>query len=101
MAKFYQVKKEINGVEYTAQFNGISAALEALDDSYVDGTSNTSGLKLANYVLENVIVDPKVKVDDFDSMEELNAVVKFGSQVMQGKFRQKPDESTADAKGRK
>ena len=101
MAKFYQVKKEINGTEYTAQFNGISAALEALDDSYVDGTSNTSGLKLANYVLENVIIDPKVKVDDFDSMEELNAVVKFGSQVMQGKFRQKPDESSADGKSRK
>ena len=40
--KPYTVKKEINGTEYVAQFSGISAALKAVDSSYVDGTNNTS-----------------------------------------------------------
>ena len=34
MEKFKTVKKIIDGVEYTAQFNGLSAALEAVDNSY-------------------------------------------------------------------
>lgn len=65
MAKFYTVSKEINGKEYKAQFNGISAALEAVDSSYIEGTNNTSVLKLARYLFNNVIVEPKVKIDDF------------------------------------
>jgi len=97
--KFYQRKKTINGVEYTAQFNGLSAALEAIDESYIDGTENMSMIKLSKYVLENVIVDPPhLTVDDFDSMEDLNAVLKFGREVMQGKFREK-DKGTEKAKG--
>ena len=31
--KFYTVEKEINGKKYVAQFNGISAAIEAVDNS--------------------------------------------------------------------
>lgn len=87
MANFYQVKKTINGVEYTAQFNGISAALKAVDDSYIQGSNNISSLKLAEYIFSNVIVSPKVAVDDFDSIEDMNKVVEFGREVMQGNFR--------------
>lgn len=65
MAKFYTVNKVINGKEYTAQFNGISAALDATDNSYIDGSSNISMLKLSKYIFEHVIVDPKIKLDDF------------------------------------
>ena len=50
MANMYTVKKTINGREYTAQFNGISAALEAVDNSYIEGTSNTSLKKMARYL---------------------------------------------------
>ena len=50
MAKFYTVPKEINGVKYVAQFNGISAALKAVDSSYIEGTNNTSVEKLSKYV---------------------------------------------------
>lgn len=85
--KFYQTKKVIDGVEYTAQFNGLSYALKAIDESYIDGGSNLSSEKLSSTILENVIVNPKVTIDDFDSMESLNKVVKFGQEVMQGKFR--------------
>ena len=87
MANFYQVKKTINGVEYTAQFNGISAALKAVDDSYIQGSNNISSLKLAEYIFNNVIVSPKVMVDNFDSIEDMNKVVEFGREVMQGNFR--------------
>lgn len=86
--KFYTVEKEINGVEYKAQFNGISAALEAQDGFYIDGTNNISNIKLANYILKNVIVEPKgLTPDDFSSMDELADVIAWGREVMQGDFR--------------
>lgn len=88
--KYYQRRKVINGVEYTAQFNGLSAALSAIDESYIDGTENMSMIKLTKYILENVIVNPSgLTPDDFDTMEELNEVIRFGREVMQGKFRNK------------
>lgn len=95
--KNYTVKKTINGVEYTAQFNGLSAALKAVDDSYIEGTNNTSVAKLSKYLFEHVIVMPKgLTADDFESMEEFNEVITFAREVMQGNFREKKDEGTAD-----
>lgn len=87
--KFYSKTKEINGVKYTAQFNGLSAALKAIDNSYVgDNSKNISIYKMASYIFDNVIVEPAgLTVDDFDSFEELNEVVRWGMEVMQGKFR--------------
>ena len=34
--KFYTVEKDICGTHYVAQFNGISAALDAIDSCYID-----------------------------------------------------------------
>lgn len=101
MANFYQVKKTINGVEYTAQFNGLSAAMQAIDKCYIDGTNNISSYKLSKYVFDNVIIDPKVTVDDFDTIEEMNAVAEFGRDVMQGNFRDQTDKDTASKKSTK
>lgn len=101
-AKPYTVKKKIGGVEYTAQFNGISAALEATDNGYIDGTSTASVVKHTKYLLDNVIVDPKgLTVDDFDNMDDLNAVIGFARDVMQGNFRDKKEQSSANTKGSK
>lgn len=101
MANFYSVTKEIGGVEYTAQFNGIAAAIEAVDSSYIDGTSNISVAKLAKYLFKNVIVDPpNLTADDFDSMEDFNEVVSFAREVMQGNFRNKKDESATRRKSK-
>ena len=87
-ANHYTVKKTIRGKEYTFQFNGISAALQAVDDSYIEDSGNISTIKLANYIFENVVVDPKgLTPDDFDSMDEFNEVIRAGRDVMQGKFR--------------
>lgn len=86
--KFYTKEKEFNGKKYVAQFNGISAALEAVDGSYIEGSSNISSVKLAKYLFENVIVEPKgLTPDDFDSVEEFNEVTGWARDVMQGKFR--------------
>ena len=102
MAKFYTATKEINGTKYIAQFNGISAALKAVDASYIEGTSNTSVMKMAKYLFEHVIVEPKgLSVDDFDSMEEFNEVVAFARGVMQGEFREENNEGEAKAKSGK
>lgn len=84
MAKPYTVKREIGGVEYTFQFNGLSAWLQALDDCYVDGSSNVSAYKLNKYLLENVVVNPKMEIDDFDSSDALSEVVTFARKVAQG-----------------
>ena len=92
MAKFYTVNKEINGTNYVCQFNGISAALRAVDESYIEGTNNTSVEKLATYLFDHVVVEPKgLTIDDFESMEEFNEVIGFARQVMQGDFREKKD----------
>ena len=98
MEKFKTVKKIIDGVEYTAQFNGLSAALEAVDNSYIDGSSNTSSLKMAKYILENVIVAPRVDIDSFENAEKLNNVLDFGREVMQGNFREPEEQSGAKEK---
>ena len=90
--KFYTATKEINGKKYTAQFNGLSCALRAVDSTYIDGTNNTSVEKMADYIFQNVIVEPKgLTIDDFESMEEFNDAVSFGRDVMQGKFRPEED----------
>lgn len=100
--KIYQVKKEINGVEYVAQFNGLSCALRAVDESKIDGTDNTSYEKLAQYIFDNVIVEPKgLTPDDFACMDDFNKVLAFGRGVMQGEFRDKANEGTTETKGKR
>lgn len=91
--KFYTREKEIGGVKYVAQFNGLSSMLEAVDSSHInDNSSNLSNVKIAKYILDNVIVEPKgLTIDDFDDLETFNEVIEFGQNVMQGKFRDKPD----------
>lgn len=98
--KFYQVKKVINGKEYIAQFCGISTSLRSVDESYIEGTRNTSMEKLAAFLFEHIIVEPKnLTPDDFDTMKEFNDVIEFASAVMKGEaFRDKVDAGEAKAK---
>ena len=98
--KFYTVKKEINGKEYIAQFSGISAAVKAVDASYIEGTSNISIEKLSEYLFANIIVEPKnLTIDDFESMDEFNEVVAFARKTMQGEFRDKKNEGATATAG--
>lgn len=100
--KPYTVEKEVMGKKYTFQFNGISAALRALDNSYIQGTNNTSVEKLATYLFQNVVVQPKgLAIDDFDNMEEFNAVIGVAREVMTGDFRGQEDKGGAKGASKK
>lgn len=88
----YKVSKEINGVTYTAQFIGASAALRATDEC-----KNEYGVvmseKLSDYILKHVIVEPTgLTTDDFASLDEANEVTNFGSDVMTGKLKPETEE---------
>lgn len=98
MAQHYTVKKVIDGVEYTAQFNGNRAARRAVDSCYIDGSSNISIEKLTDYLLENVIVEPKgLDMDDFDDAKTLDKVTAFAREVMEGTFRDAKDKGGTEA----
>lgn len=97
----YVKEKVINGKTYKAQFNGLSAALRAIDNSYIEGTTTTSLEKLSNYLFENVIVEPAhLTIDDFEDLAEFNEVVAFAREVMQGEFRDKKNKNTAKAESK-
>lgn len=100
MVKFYQREKEINGVKYVAQFSGLGAWLKCVDESYINGTTNTSTEKLSKNVLKYGLIEPSVTIDDFESMEDLQEVVNWVTEVMQGHFREevKPKADTAKSK---
>lgn len=101
MANTYTVTKEINGKKYTAQFNGISAALSAVDGSYIEGTNNTSLVKLSDYLFKHVIVEPQgLTPDSFDNMDDFNEVVGFAREVMQGNFRAEANEKSTEKTGK-
>ena len=75
----------INGVEYTARFNGILEGLRMVDNCYIDNTAKTSSVKTYEYLFKHVIVSPKnLTEDDFECQEDLDELVAFASEVMQG-----------------
>ena len=63
--KHYTVTEEINGRKIVAQFSGISTGIKATDKCNVEGTNNVSMVKLAEYLFEYVIVEPKLSIKDF------------------------------------
>ena len=68
--KFYTVEKDIGGIHYVAQFNGISAMFRAVDESYVsEDSKNISVEKLSKYIFENVIVEPISKNSTENTIE--------------------------------
>lgn len=96
---FYQVEKEINGKKYVFQHNGLTAALEAIDDSYIDGSGNISMKKLTKYLFQNVVVEPRgLTPDDFDSMDELSEVTSFARKVMNAEIKPNAEEPKKAAK---
>lgn len=98
MKKFTQVKKTIKGTEYIAQFNGFANMYKTIDSTYIEGTQTTSMEKMANYLLENVLVSPKKTMDDFEDREELDAVIGFLGDVNNGSFREETDEEETTGK---
>ncbi len=102
MKKFTQVKRTINGTEYTAQFNGMSSRYKAIDEAakFVDDNQGVSMFKMAEYLLKNVLVEPKMGIDDFEDAETLDEVIQFLSSVNNGTFREADDGETETGKGK-
>lgn len=93
-------EKEIGGKIYKAQFNGVSAMLEATNEAGDDSK------KLVEYLFKNVLVEPKI--DDMDEyfgtdVDLMNEVVEFAGAVMRAdkEYFPKSDESGAKGKGTK
>lgn len=63
--KFYTVTKTIGGKEVVAQFSGLSVATQSASRTKIEGTDNTSIEKLAEYLFDYVIVEPKLSLKDF------------------------------------
>ena len=86
-----QITKTINGVEYIAQWNGILRSEMLLNKCVVNG--NISVYRLADVVFSQVIISPKVSVDDFENRDEFYAVLDFGVSVLHGDFDDKKSKS--------
>lgn len=92
------IEKEIDGVTYKAQFNGVSAMYDIADAS--EGSNN----KLVAYLFENVIVEPKISdIDDYfgTDTEHLKKVVEFAGAVARAdkKYFPATDKNTTKTKG--
>lgn len=57
------VEKKINGVVYTAQFKGIAFALDLIEKS----NETKSQLQFAEILFDEILISPKVGIDDFGS----------------------------------
>lgn len=73
------VKETIDGVEYTAQFNGVSAMHAAA--KYAEDSG-----EMSKFLFENVIVDPKISdMDEYFGVrvKHMTKVIEFASAVLQ------------------
>jgi hypothetical protein len=91
------VTKEIDGITYKAQYNGVSESYRMQDEC--DGKN----MKIAAYLLENVIVEPRISPDEIDeyfgtNFEHMNAVMEFAQKVMQADKEYFPAPSKIGAK---
>lgn len=73
------VKREIDGIIYTARYNGFKYAAEFYDDCMTDGRVLMQ--RVAAKIFRDVIIDPPVNVDDFDTKEKLEKVLDFALDV--------------------
>lgn len=69
--------------EYLFQKVSPSAWLDIMDE--VDENKSTKRRSLYTAVLENIVVQPKVTLDDFDNSAELDDVVITAMRFQQGK----------------
>ena len=75
--QFKQKKVTINGVEYTLQKMPVREALRLRQRwGSKETASGIDDEKMADLCLENIVVMPKVKIDDFENVEDLAELIK-------------------------
>lgn len=75
--QFKQKKVTVNGVEYTLQKMPVREALKLRQRwGSKETASGIDDEKMADLCLENIVVMPKIKIDDFDNVEDLAELIK-------------------------
>lgn len=75
--QFKQKKVTVNGVEYTLQKMPVREALRLRQRwGSKETASGIDDEKMADLCLENIVVMPKVKIDDFENVEDLAELIK-------------------------
>lgn len=83
------IKKVINGVEYTAVYKGYNYTTQRIKECLLQDKKHYSNEKLSTVVFGEIIINPKVTVDDFDDLQAYNEVFEFGRSVLFGEFENK------------
>lgn len=84
------VTKTINGIEYTAVWKGMQYGKQMLEYCRIGDGNILSDTKVAAIVFSEIIISPKVSIDDFEDMKELCEVLEFGKSVLFGWYWSKP-----------
>lgn len=75
--QFKQKKVTVNGIEYTLQKMPVREALRLRQRWGSKETASTiDDEKMADLCLENIVVMPKVKIENFDNVEDLAELIK-------------------------
>lgn len=90
------VEKEIDGVLYKAAFVDVAYA-ESLDEQF---RNSKSSLSLGRKLFKDVLISPKVDIDDFDDMESYTRVRDFLLEVARGDFQRETRNSKLKQKVR-
>lgn len=83
MAQTKVFKSQISGKEYTLQKVPPLEWLQIMDDSEVNGVRKRT--KFYPALLENIVVQPKVTLQDFDNFAEVEELAKEAISFQQGK----------------
>lgn len=82
----YIFKKCIDGVLYRAQFKGMAFAKELVD---MCEDNKVSHLDISNVLFGEILVSPKIDIDDFDDIGAYTRVFNFLYNVAIGRFTEK------------
>lgn len=80
------VEKEIDGVIYRARYKGIAFSIE-INDKFDD---DNSSFRIAEILFREVLISPKVEIDDFADIETYSRVFAFLWNVANGVGITKP-----------
>lgn len=74
--QFKQKKVTVNGVEYTLQKLPVREAMKLRQRwGSKETASGIDDIKMAELCLENIVVLPKLKLDDFENVDEVEDLV--------------------------
>ena len=82
-------EKEIDGVLYKAQFKGIAFSKELMDNA----NENNSHYQFGKILFEEVLISPKIGIDDFADIDAYNKVYDFLLNVAMGTAKKIPSKS--------